>query len=90
MLIGNVVGQVVCTRKQPSIEGLKLLIVESAEGEKINMIVTADSIHVAGHGDQVYLLSSTEAVMSMNRGMVCIDSSIVGIVDPKSIVHEKV
>lgn len=83
MRVGKVVGQVVSTNKHPSLKGIKLMIVQiTSKNQKISHLVATDATHVAGVGDHVYLLASTEGVLALQKGMVATDASIVGIVDP--------
>lgn len=82
MITGKVVGKVVSTVKNEKLQGLKLLVVQIYEnGKPGKLIVAADVIKVSGMGDDVFLVSSREAAVALNAGMVPIDAGIVGIVD---------
>lgn len=84
MFLGKVIGSVVCTQKDESLAGLKLLVVQpmkdkSAESGK--PIVAIDTIGTAGYGDLVYLAKSREAGLPLGLELVAADAGIMGIVD---------
>jgi ethanolamine utilization protein EutN len=82
MYTGKVVGSVVSTIKDKSLQGIKLLVVQTLEnGKPAKLIVAADEARVCGVGDHVYLIGSKEAAMALGKGLFPVDASIVGIVD---------
>lgn len=84
MLLGRVIGNVVCTIKYPGTEGLKLLIVQPLD-RHLNpqgaLQVAADVVQ-AGEGDLCVMVRSREAALAMPQvKFVPIDLALVGIVD---------
>ena len=55
MLIGQVVGTVVATRKEPELEGIKLLVVKGVDldGKTTNSVIVAADAVGAGVGELV-------------------------------------
>lgn len=83
MLTARVVGNVWATRKEPSLNGLKLLIVEPYDpntGAKSKAIVAADVVG-AGIGELVIVVSGSAARKIMGRDDIAVDATIVGIID---------
>ena len=87
MYIGEVVGTVVATVKEPGLEDIPLLVVQLIEkGKKTKMIVAADSTRQAGKGDFVYMIGSREAGRVFRRKLTPADSAIVGFIDSYNVV----
>lgn len=83
MLTAKVVGNVWATRKEPSLNGLKLLIVEPYDpntGLKSRAIVAADVVG-AGIGELVLVVSGSSARKVLGRDNIAVDATIVGIID---------
>ena len=83
MFLGCVVGNVVATIKQPSLEGTKLLMVRrlTPDGKlKGRPFLAIDQVQ-AGVGDQVIVVSSREASNAIRTTYPPVDRTIVGIVD---------
>lgn len=85
MLIARVVGNLVATRKHPSHEALKLLLVQplNLDGtDRGDAVVAVDAVD-AGVGDRVLLTSEGFCAMSsVDRWpMSPIDSAVIGVVD---------
>jgi len=83
MQTARVVGNVWATRKEPSLNGLKLLIVEPYDpntGVKSKAIVAADVVG-AGIGELVIVVSGSAARKVMGRDDIAVDATIVGIID---------
>jgi ethanolamine utilization protein EutN len=84
MLIARVIGEVVATRKHPSHEGLKLLLVQPLNldgSDRGDALVAVDAVQ-AGIGEQV--LVTTEgfsAFSSVSRPMAPIETAVIGIID---------
>jgi len=84
MLIGRVIGDVVATRKAPSHEARKLLLVQPLNldgSDRGDPVVALDAVD-AGEGDRVLL--STEgfsAMTAVGRPNSPIDSAVVGVID---------
>ena len=82
MMLARVIGNVVCTIKDPGLEGRKLLLIQplTRDGKrKGRPLVGIDSIG-AGFGETVYWCRGKEASLAF-AGEVPSDCSIVGIVD---------
>ncbi len=82
MMLARVIGNVVCTIKDPKLEGRKLLLIQPLTRErqpKGRPLVGVDSIG-AGFGETVYWCRGREASLAFT-GEVPSDCSIVGIVD---------
>jgi microcompartment protein CcmK/EutM len=83
MILARVVGTVVATRKDPRLEGFKLLIVKpvSPEGkDEAGYVVAVDSVS-AGIGERVITVSGSSARMADGCKDRPVDTAIVGIVD---------
>ena len=85
MVLGKVVGTVVSSRKEPAIEGLKLLLVQSCDvdGEvepNGTSVVAADAVG-AGVGEVVLYASGSSARQTELTNNRPIDAAIMAIVD---------
>lgn len=81
MIVCKVVGHVWATKKEPGLEGLKLMLVqEEALGTKAPIQVAADVVG-AGIGERVLVVSGSTARKAFGREDVPMDMAIVGIVD---------
>jgi len=79
MQICRVTGHVWATKKEPTLEGLKLMIVEEeAHGESF---VAADVVG-AGVGERVLVVAGSTARRALGRDDCAADCAIVGIIDP--------
>jgi len=87
MQLARVVGTVVATRKEESIEGIKLLVVRplDEEGrESGNAIVSADAVG-AGPDEVVLIAAGSSARQTTLTDKRPIDSVIMAIVDSWSV-----
>ncbi len=83
MILGRVVGTVVATRKDPRLEGKKLLIIKpvTPDGEdESGYVVSVDTVS-AGYRETVLLVAGSSARMAEGCKDTPVDSAIVGIVD---------
>lgn len=84
MLIARVIGELTATRKHPSHEGLKLLLVQPLDLDGSNRgeaVVAVDAVQ-AGIGDRVLLTTEGySAFSSVGRLMSPIEAAVIGIVD---------
>ena len=85
MRLARVIGTVVATRKEESLVGLKLLVIEELDprGEQAtsNRLVAVDTLG-AGEGDTVLWVQGGAArVISDAHHRAPLDAAIVGIVD---------
>ncbi len=90
MDLAKVMGTVVATRKDPSLEGSRLLIVQPLD-EKRNPIaeptVAVDTLHDAGVGEIVYIVTGGDAVSVIPGKRMPVDVAIVGLVDSISLTE---
>ncbi|HWR51518.1 MAG TPA: EutN/CcmL family microcompartment protein [Bryobacteraceae bacterium] len=91
MLLARVVGTVVATRKDPRLEGKKLLILKpvSPEGQDENGYVVAVDTVGAGFRETVLAVSGSSARMAEGCKDRPVDTSIVAIVDTVSLDGKK-
>jgi ethanolamine utilization protein EutN len=83
MNLARVVGDIVSTRKDPLLEGTKLLIIQPLTMERKQLgdpIVAADTVG-AGEGEIVFYVTAREATLPFRKPLMPVDASIVGIVD---------
>jgi microcompartment protein CcmK/EutM len=87
MVLGRVVGTVVATRKDPRLEGKKLLIVRpiSPDGkDEAGYVVSVDTVG-AGFRETVITVAGSSARMATGCKDTPVDNAIVGIVDKVSM-----
>ena len=91
MDIGKVIGTVVATRKDPSLEGTRLLVVQPLD-ENHNPIseplVAVDTLQDAGVGEIVYIVTGGDAVGVIPGKRMPVDVAIVGLVDSLTLLEE--
>ena len=83
MQLARVLGEVVATMKESSLEGIKLLVVQpiSPGGEPAGRaIVALDSVG-AGVGENVFFVRRREAAFPFYPAEPPADATIIGIVD---------
>jgi ethanolamine utilization protein EutN len=87
MILARVVGTVVATRKDPRLEGMKLIVVKpvSPEGkDEAGYLVAVDTVS-AGFKERVLVVSGSSARMAEGCKELPVDTAIVGIVDEVSL-----
>ena len=87
MILARVVGNVVATRKDPRLEGKKLLLIKpvSPDGkEESNYVIAVDSVG-AGARELVIAVSGSSARMAEGCKDNPVDTAIIGIVDSVSL-----
>jgi microcompartment protein CcmK/EutM len=83
MILARVAGTIVATRKDPRLEGFKLLIVKpvTPDGkEESGYLVAVDTVQ-AGSRELVIVVSGSSARLAEGCKDKPVDASIVGIVD---------
>ena len=89
MLIARVIGDLVATQKDPSHEGLKLLLVQvlNLDGtDRGDAVVAMDAVD-AGVGDKVLLTTEGfSAMTSVGRPNSPIDMAVIGFIDHIELV----
>ncbi|MBL4635373.1 MAG: EutN/CcmL family microcompartment protein [Kofleriaceae bacterium] len=83
MVLGKVIGTVVATRKEPTLDGLTLLLVAACDsyGEVIGKPVVAADAVGAGVGEVVLYASGSSARQTEVTNNRPIDATIMAIVD---------
>jgi microcompartment protein CcmK/EutM len=87
MLLGRIIGNVVCTMKDPALLGQKLLIVQPLDGkghDNGRPIVALDAVG-AGTGETIYWCRGKEAGFPFLPVEVPTEATIVGIVDSVNV-----
>lgn len=91
MLLGRVAGTMVATRKEPSMEGLKLLVVRQLDvesGDTASFVVAADAVG-AGVGEVVLVATGSSARQTeATRDRPC-DAVVMAIVDTWEVGGEE-
>ena len=84
MQLARVVGTVVATRKDPRLEGSKMLVLNyvtpQGEAKQGSYVVALDTVG-AGVGDTVITVAGSSARMSAGMKETPVDCAVVGIVD---------
>jgi len=87
MLLGQVIGTVVATKKDPELEGLKLLVIKAADVEgkaSGGVIVAADAVG-AGVGELVLFCAGSSARQTTVTKNRPVDHVVMAIVDEVSV-----
>jgi ethanolamine utilization protein EutN len=87
MVLGRVIGNVVATMKNPSLEGQRFLVVQPLDRhgrDKGRPVVALDSVG-SGAGEKVYWCRGREASFPFLPDEVPTEATIVGIVDEVNI-----
>ncbi len=87
MQLGRVIGNVVCTMKNASLKGCKLLVVQPIDRhgrDKGRALVAIDSVG-AGAGETIYWCRGREASFPFLPDEIPTEATIVGIVDTINI-----
>jgi ethanolamine utilization protein EutN len=87
MILARVVGTVVATRKDPRLEGKKLLIIKpvSPDGKDESGYVVAVDTVGAGARETVLVVAGSSARMAEGCKDHPVDSAIIGIIDTVSL-----
>lgn len=93
MIIGRIVGNVVCTQKDPLLVGRKMLIVQPLDLRTLEdtggLFVALDGVG-AGDTELVMVVGGSSARMADGMAQTPVDRSIIGIVDSIEILGETV
>jgi ethanolamine utilization protein EutN len=87
MLLGRIIGNVVCTMKDPALIGQKLLIVQPLDRQgrdKGRPVIALDAVG-AGAGETIYWCRGKEASFPFLPADLPTEATIVGIVDSVNI-----
>ena len=83
MLIGKVIGTVIATKKDPELEGLKLLLIKGANLEGTAdgpLLVAADAIG-AGMGELILYAAGSSARQTVQTKDRPVDHVVMAIID---------
>jgi ethanolamine utilization protein EutN len=83
MILARIIGTLVATRKDPRLEGKKLLICRPMDPDgnaEKGYLVAVDTVE-AGVGEQVLIVGGSSARMASGCKDTPVDAAIVGIVD---------
>ena len=80
MIICRVIGHVWATKKEPTLEGLKLMVVREEDDD--DTFVAADVVG-AGIGERVLVATGSTARRALGTDETAADCAIVGIIDPE-------
>jgi microcompartment protein CcmK/EutM len=83
MQVARVVGDVVATRKDEALTGVKLLVVQPLDPERrpVGRLLVAADAAGAGVGEEVFFVRGKEASFPFHPAEPPVDAAIVGIVD---------
>ena len=83
MLTAKVIGNVVSTRKDKSMQGIKLLVLQpiNSKYEEVGKPLVAVDTFGAGPDDVVFYAKSKEGAQELNIEMAPVDAGVVGIID---------
>jgi microcompartment protein CcmK/EutM len=83
MHLARVIGDIVATRKDESLDGIKLLLLQPLTPDRQaagRPLVAVDSVG-AGVGEEVFFVRGKEASFPFHPAAPPVDAGIVGIVD---------
>ena len=83
MELARVIGRVVCNVKYPTLEGIRLLVVQPVDYDDSPVgdpMVAADALQ-AGPGDLVSWVTGREAALTLPKTFAPVDCGVVEIVD---------
>lgn len=94
MFVGRVVGEVWASKKDPTLEGIRLLIIDplevkartpsTPEGREPWLVVAADPLG-AGVGEEVVVAYGRAGRVALGHGEdVAVEAAVVGIVDARN------
>ena len=89
MLICKVIGHVWATKKEDSLSGMKLMVVQEVETtEKNGSTFVAADVVGAGIGERVLVVSGSTARRAFGKDNLPVDCAIVGIIDTLEVDRE--
>ena len=91
MVLGKVIGTLVASRKEPTLEGLKLLVVRACDvdGKPTGSTVIAVDAVGAGVGEVVLYCSGSSARQTQATQNKPVDATIMAIVDAVTVGDEQ-
>lgn len=92
MQITKVIGNIWATRKEATLTGMKLLIVQPIDilqdDEPIGTPIVAADMIGAGMGETVIIVTGSTARVATGTAEASVDATVVGIVDDKEFDAE--
>lgn len=92
MQIAKVIGNIWATRKEATLTGMKLLIVQPIDilqdDEPIGIPIVAADMIGAGMGETVIIVTGSTARVATGTAEASVDATVVGIVDDKEFDAE--
>ena len=91
MIIARVIGNVWATRKEETLNGLKLMVVQrlDASGENLPENFVAVDCVGSGIGERVLVVTGSSARKALRNQDAPVDASIVGILDESKEAPEE-
>lgn len=91
MVLGRVIGTLVASRKEPTLEGLKLLVVRACDvdGNPTGAVAIAVDAVGAGLGEVVLYAAGSSARQTQATQNRPVDATIMAIVDEIAIGNER-
>jgi microcompartment protein CcmK/EutM len=83
MELARVIGRVVCSVKNPSLVGIRLLVIQPQDHHGKNVgeaMIAADDLQ-AGPGDLISWVGGQEAAKALPKSFAPVDCAVVSIVD---------
>lgn len=84
MKMGKVIGNVWAVRKVEQLQGCRIHVVQPIDQNRKNTgnpLVVADPQNIAGSGDTVVYVTSTDATQAFDSGFAPVNASVVELVD---------
>lgn len=90
MIICRVIGHVWATKKEESLNGTKMMVVQQTDelGEDLNDLFVAVDVVGAGIGERVLVVNGSTARRAFGKDDIPIDAAIVGIIDSLEVDKE--
>jgi microcompartment protein CcmK/EutM len=90
MQLARVIGDIVVTRKDDNLMGIKLMVLQpiAADGSNVGRTLVAVDAVGAGVGETVFFVRGKEASFPFYPVEVPTDAGIVGIVDHYDVIDE--
>ena len=94
MEFGAVIGSVTATRKDRSLEGVRLLVVQPLDErgrERGRPLAAVDTEGIAGLGSHVFYVTGADAASAPRapRPLMPVDAAVVGVLDSVSLAKER-
>ena len=90
MIICRVIGHVWATKKEESLSGTKMMVVQQTDelGNDLKDLFVAVDVVGAGIGERVLVVNGSTARRALGKDDIPIDAAIVGIIDSLEVDKE--